>query len=432
MLKKKNIIGLFCLCASLTLQAKSLPDSVIMTVAGKAIPLSEFIFITQKNGEADFTNTKSINEYVELFKTFKLKVADAEAAGLDKTRAFNDEYRMYQGQLLSDYLSDKRAEEQAIKALYDRGNVVPELSYILFKLPAGNTLLNDTIEPYKAALEARKRLLNGEKIDVLGKELAEANTEMVQFEYVPVLFPMRASLALEDAVYTLPIETISEPLHTSRGYYIIQVHNRRPNPGRVKVAHILVGFPHDTITTKEGALKHAEALYSQLKEGADFATLAKEHSVDIGSAEKGGELRPIGLGETVLPFEKAAFALKEPGELSPIIESVFGYHIIKLIEKLPRESYEAERQSIRTFMSEGERNFVLYKAFDEKMRREYNYSFYPEAYAKLVDLCGKYFPSDKAFYEVAKEMDKILFSLEGESFTQADFAYYMVSQPFSV
>lgn len=432
MLRRSIIVFICIVSVSLVVGAKSLPDSVIMTVGGKPIPLSEFIFIAQKNGEADFSNTKSINEYVELFKNFKLKIVEAEEMGLDKTRAYASEFNMYQAQLEADYLSDRKAEEKAIKNLYDRGNVIPELSYILFKLPEGNTLLNDTILPYQEALKARKRLLDGEKIDVLGEQLAAENSELVQYEYVPILFPMRTSKALEDAVYTLPIGAISEPVHTSRGYYIVQVHARRPNPGKVKVAHILISFPPDSAALKEEALQKVQTLYKQIQEGADFGELAKEHSADIGSATEGGVLRPIAIGETVAPFEKAAFAMTTPGELSPIVESVFGYHIIKFLGKEPRESFESQKSLIGKFMSEGERNFELYKAFDDKLRREYKYKFYPEAYAELVNLCADYFPSDKLFYEEAKEMDKILFDLEGESFTQAEFAYYMVTQPFSV
>ncbi|MDH6312441.1 peptidyl-prolyl cis-trans isomerase SurA [Parabacteroides sp. PFB2-10] len=431
MLRRYIVVFTCLLCVSLSVGAKNLPDSVVMTVAGKPIPLSEFIFIAQKNGEADFSNTKSINEYVELFKNFKLKIAEAEALELDKTRAFDEEFRMYQAQLVSDYLSDRKAEDEAVKALYDRGNELPELSYILFKLPAGNTLLNDTILPYQEALKARKRLLDGEKIDELGKQLATENKELVQFEYVSVLFPMRASLALEDAIYGLPVGAISEPIHTSQGYYVVQVHARRPNPGKVKVAHILITYPTDSVGAKEEALKQTQEIYKQIQAGADFAELAKKHSVDIGSAENGGELRPIGLGETVKPFEKAAFALTTPGQLSPIVESVFGYHIIKLLEIQPRESLESQKRSIRKFMGEGERNFELYRAFDMKLRREYNYSFNPEVYAELVALCADYFPNDKLFYEKAKEIDKILFSLEGESFPPAEFVRYMISQPFS-
>jgi len=428
---RKNIVLLLCLCVFFTGKSKNLPDSVIMTVAGKEIPLSEFIFIAQKNGEADFSNMKSLEEYVELFKNFKLKVAEAEAMGLDKTNEFNSEYAMYQGQLVGSYLSDRNGEEKAAKVIYDRGNDILELSYILFRMP-GQTLLNDTINPYKAALDASERLAKGENIDVLGKELVEKDSETVQYEYVPVLLPMTGAKALEDALYSLPTGKISTPIRTSRGYYVAQIHKRKPNPGKVRVAHILIAFKDTTDQAKKEALTKAEEVYGKLRSGADFSELAKEYSDDPGTAPNGGVLKAFGPGQMVLPFENASFALQTPGELSELIESRFGYHLIKLIEKQPRPSFEVEKRALIQAMSKDEHNFDLFRSFDNRMREEFEYVFYPEAYQELLELCNEYFPSDPQFYEKAKEMDKTLFSLEDETFPQSEFAYYMVKQPFSL
>lgn len=428
---RRNIVLVLCLCLFFTGKAKSLPDSVIMTVAGKDISLSEFIFIAQKNGEADFSNAKSLDQYVELFTNFKLKVADAEAKGLDKTRSYASELSLYKGQLLGSYLSDKEGEERAVREIYDRGNDVLNFSYILFKMPTGQTLLNDTIAPYRLATETYERLKKGEDLDVLGKELAQQNPEEIQYEYVPVLLPMTAAKALENALYALPAGEISSPVRTGRGYYVIQMHSREPNPGRAHVAHILIAYKDTTEQAIAETLMKAQEVLTKVQTGEDFAECAKTYSDDVGSNTKGGELPVFGPGKMVLPFEKASFALQTPGELSELIETRFGYHIIKLIEKLPRKSFESEKRGLRDLMSKGEYNFEYYKAFDDQMRAEYQFVFYPEAYQELVALTAEAFPSTPEFYEKAKEMNKTLFSLEEETFTQSEFAYYMASQPFS-
>lgn len=97
-------------------------------------------------------------------------------------------------------------------------------------------------------------------------------------------------------------------------------------PEEVHVAHILVRSGVD----KEAAKAKAEAILKELKNGADFATLAKEKSDDPGSAAKGGDLGNFGRGKMVKSFEDAAFALKKSGDLSEIVESQFGFHILKL------------------------------------------------------------------------------------------------------
>ena len=79
----------------------------------------------------------------------------------------------------------------------------------------------------------------------------------------------------------------------------------------------------------------------------------------------------------------------------------FGYHIIKLIEKKGIPSFDDKKKAWSRQMAQGERNFEYYGAFDERMKKEYGYCFYPEAYAELQALCNDYFPSDPAFYEKA-------------------------------
>jgi peptidyl-prolyl cis-trans isomerase C len=109
------------------------------------------------------------------------------------------------------------------------------------------------------------------------------------------------------------------------------------NPGKflepeaVHVAHILIRVPENAdAAAKAKAKSEAQSVLAQLKKGGDFAALAKQHSQDPGSAPNGGDLNFVARGQTVPQFEEAAFALK-PGQLSGVVESPFGYHIIKSI-----------------------------------------------------------------------------------------------------
>jgi peptidyl-prolyl cis-trans isomerase D len=103
-------------------------------------------------------------------------------------------------------------------------------------------------------------------------------------------------------------------------------------PERVHVRHILIKTEGKSDAEKKVLLAKAQGLLQQLKGGADFAELAKKNSEDSGSAEKGGDLDWLVRGQTVPEFEKVAFALK-PKEISDIVTSPYGYHIIQLLEK---------------------------------------------------------------------------------------------------
>lgn len=427
-MKKLLVLSLVFVCY--TAKALVLPDSVVMTVAGKQIPLSEFVFIAEKNKEVNLSDRKSVKSYVDLFKNFKLKVAEAEELGLDKTVAFRDELEGYRAQLVSSYLSDKKGEEAAVRAVYDRYKETLELSHILFRF-SEHTLSKDTVAVYQKALEAYKRIQNGEDFAEVGKELMNADKEQVGYEYVSALLPMQTIKAFENYVYSMPVGTVSLPVRTSIGFHIIKLHSRKPNPGIVHVAHILLRFSQDSVSNEAEVVARAEDICKKAKAGADFAELAKEYSQDEGTAKKGGDLPSFGIGEMVAPFEKAAFALTTPGEISAPIKTRFGYHIIKLIEAPKLPTFEQKQKTWSHQMAQGERNFEYYKAFDDRMKKEYGYVFYPEAYAELVALCEDCFPSDSKFYEKAKHMHKTLLHVNNMDIPQDEFAYYIQRCPFS-
>lgn len=429
-MKKLLVFSLIFTC--LTGKAQTAPtDAVVMTVAGKQIPLSEFTFIAEKNSEVNLSDRKSVKAYAELFKNFKLKVAAAEDLGLDKTPAFTKELEEYRTQLTASYLSDKEGEEAAVRAVYDRYGEVLELSHILFRLPE-HTLSKDTVAVYEQAMQAYERIRKGEDFATVGNALAQADKEHVGYEYVHCLQPMQTVKAFESAAYSMPTGCLSEPVRTTIGFHLIKIHSRTPNPGMIRVAHILISFPKDSVAQGEAqTLARAEEVYKKAKEGADFAELAREYSADQGSVKNGGELPAFGVGEMVEPFEKAAFALHTPGELSGPVKSRFGYHIIKLVEKKGLPAFDEKKKNWSRQMAQGERNFEYYQAFDDRMKKEYGYILYPEAYAELQALCNDYFPSDPDFYEKAKDMNKTLFHMNGTDFPQGEFAYYIQRCPFS-
>jgi peptidyl-prolyl cis-trans isomerase C len=117
---------------------------------------------------------------------------------------------------------------------------------------------------------------------------------------------------------------------------------------RLRAAHILVRVPGDAPAEQKAQLrKKAESLLERIRKGEDFAKLATQYSADPGSAAQGGELGVFHKGQMVPPFEEAAYALK-PGEVSGVVETAFGFHIIKLQERIPalKIPFEAAKERI--------------------------------------------------------------------------------------
>jgi peptidyl-prolyl cis-trans isomerase D len=118
-------------------------------------------------------------------------------------------------------------------------------------------------------------------------------------------------------------------------YYALHKEERWSEPEQVRARHLLVkAAPTDSEAQKAAARKKAEGFLAEAKGGADFAALAKKHSADEGTAPKGGDLGFFGRGRMAPTFEEAAFAL-EAGQLSGVIETPFGFHVIKVEERRP-------------------------------------------------------------------------------------------------
>ncbi len=407
-------------------------DSVVMTIAGKQIPLDEFEFIAKKNNEVDFSSEKSLKEYVELFKNFKLKVAEAESLSLDKTKQFQNELENYKAILNYSYLHDAKAEEDAAKIIYDRAQEYIEISQIVFPIE-GQHFSKDTVAAYQSALEVYERIIAGEDFDTVGNDLAndpELSARVV-YQHIPYFEVLHMPKVFEEKVYTMSPGEICPPLRSVQGFHLIKVKSRKPHPGLYLIANIRIGFDNDSvIRSREEALAIANEVYQKATTGTDFATLVQEYSSD--KIPEDGILPLVKPGHLVKKIEDIVYSLKEPGEITQPILSDQGYHIIKLIEIVPNSPFEREKADIIAAMKKGEYNFEVCHAFDERLKKEYNYQFFPEAYAELEKLAEEYFPSSREFFDKARSMEKTLIIVNDVDFPQVELAYYMNKFPYSV
>ena len=139
---------------------------------------------------------------------------------------------------------------------------------------------------------------------------------------------------------------------------------------QVRASHILIPVDQKAdAATKQKARARAEALAKQAKTGADFAKLAKENSSD-GSAAQGGDLNFMQRGQTVANFDKALFSM-QPGQISDVVETEFGFHIIKVTEKKPATTVPFEQVSprIRDYLTEQQKQTKA-QAFIEELKKK--------------------------------------------------------------
>ena len=222
-------------CASVSAQTD---DPVIMIVNGEPVLRSEFEYSYNKNNSEGVIDKKNIEEYVDLFINYKLKVCAALDAKYDTLQSFKDEFAQYRNQQVRPaFVTDADVEKEARK-IYDQ------------------------------------------TVEQIGPD------------------------------------------------------------GLIQCAHILLRANQQAPQAEWDAAKvRIDSVYKALKDGADFAELAKKVSQDPGSARQGGLLPFVQHGQLVKEFEDAAYAL-QPGEMSGIVQSPYGYHIILMKERKMLEPFE--------------------------------------------------------------------------------------------
>lgn len=208
-------------------------------------------------------------------------------------------------------------------------------------------ILNNLIDRELLYQESQKENIaaNAEKVSKEIKTIKDKFPSQEEFEKViaemgisetEIKSQIERNLAIRQLIDTQVIDKITVSEADTRAYY-----DNNPNlfrkPEQIKASHILIKVESDaTDLQKAQARIEIAKIQQKLKDGQDFATLAREHSQGP-SAKNGGDLGYFGRGQMVKPFADAAFALK-PGQVSEIVETQFGYHLIKVVDKQPEST----------------------------------------------------------------------------------------------
>jgi peptidyl-prolyl cis-trans isomerase C len=161
-------------------------------------------------------------------------------------------------------------------------------------------------------------------------------------------------LSVQKYVQTKLVPNATVPDQAARDFYEKNKAKIRA-PERLHLRHILVVANAKTSPAdKQKARQKAEDLLKRLKAGEDFAQLAMANSDDTGTKLKGGDLGWVTRGQTPPSFEKAAFALAKPNDISPVVESPFGFQIVQLLERQPAGAvaYEQVKDRITAMLKE--------------------------------------------------------------------------------
>jgi len=410
-------------------------DEILLTINGKEITRGEFERIYKKNND-NVADQKSLEEYLDLFINFKLKVTEAESLGMDTTTKFKVELNGYTQQLAQPYLVDENVVEELIKEAYERLKTEVRASHIMVRV-APDADPADTLKAYNKILALRQLVMKGTDFATLARDSSDDMSAQQNLGDLGYFSAFRMVYPFETMAYNTAVGEVSMPIRTRFGYHIIKATDRRPAIGEIHVAHIMLMAPASASAEEIAtAREKATELYAQLQAGADFAELATKYSEDPGSASKGGELPWFGSGRMIPEFETAAFALQKDGDFSQPIQTAFGWHIIKRLEKKSGQSFEEMYSEIKSKVTGDARSQLSKSTVVERLKKEYNYTVVNNL-NRIYAVVDSTIFQRKWEFEKAAGLNQNLFSIDGKMFTEQDFAKYLassaqVSAPISI
>ena len=461
--KKKSILLLGVLVMSVMAVAQ---QETLLTINGKPISAEEFLYIYEKNNQAGAIDPKTMDEYLDMFINFKLKVAEAESQGIDTTESFKKELKGYRAQATPKYLQDESAMDSLVELSWRHLAKDRRAAHIAIQCPqsANDEEVTEALAKITDAYERvtigkekieRKKVKGKwenivkhepvEAFDVVAREVStDPNVQETGGE-LGWITPFRYVYPLEEAVYGTELGAVSAPFRTQYGWHIVLVEEERDHQ-EVKARHIMKMTPRG-----EGASDSIDAVKKALIDSiakvvtpANFAEVAQRESDDRGSSARGGDLGWFSKGMMVKPFEEAVFALKE-GEISAPVKSAYGWHIIlkegargiqpldsmraQVLRQVQRD--ERAKEADKSFIRKTRAEYKLPATMSDAEVKEYADAHLEEKYPELKNLVQEYHDGILLFDVSLREVwDKAAKDTAGlEQFFKANKKKYTWDQP---
>ena len=423
MLRSLLLVFTFVFSASAFCQNK-----VILTIDGNPVSVEEFERLYKKNNQNLLEESEQKNpvEYMELFVNYKLKVHEAEQLGLDTIDSFVRELKSYRDELAKPYLTDVQFSDIMVQEAYARMKNEVKASHILLRLNE-NASPADTLTTYNKILSIRNRILAGENFENVAFEVSEDPSVKMNKGILGYFSAFQMVFPFEQAAYKTEIGDISMPVRSRFGYHLIHVLDKRPALGQIKVAHIMKRLPSNSSEEAVNKAKQKlDSVAALIQSGSQFAEMAKEFSDDRQTAQKGGDMSWITSSFQVAEFIEAAFALENNGDVSPVIRTPYGWHLIQRLDRKPIPAFEeVEQMLVERIKKNPEISEHSKQMFVNKLKAEYNFkvdresqeNYYSEVKGKLKD--------DNGQGDLTSSPQQVLCTFADKKLTFSDFSNFI-------
>ena len=395
--------------------AQNNSKDILFSIDDNIVTSEEFLRVYNKNLDLITDQSqKDIDNYLQLYIDYKLKVLEAYEKQYDKNESYISELNKYSAQLASNYLYDKNSQDSLLNEAYQRTKKEINASHILIRVEEQNI---DTLDIYNKLLSYREEFKNS-NFEFLVKKYHDGKNIFV--EDLGYFSAFKMIYSFESMAYQTNIGDVSMPFRTRFGFHILKVNDIRNSLGEVTVGHIML-FKKN----KDSELK-INSLYDSIINGYNFESLAKIHSNDKNTSSIGGKLKPFTSGQlNSLPFENAAFELQDIGQISKPIETKFGWHILKLHSKSELSSFNEIKSSLLRKVKNNSRSSIISNSFYNKLLDKYSIS-YENDLTYFINQLNGLDSSNPWVIPNNINKTKVLVSFNNVKLSYLDFANYIV------
>ena len=402
---------------------------VVAEYGNYKIYLDEFEKAYAKNtGGIEKAKTDSQDElkkFLDLYVNYKMKLRDAEVRGFTTDPDMQKELFDYKKNIGSTLFLEDHLYEPALKKMYERRKTEFKAAHIM--LIPDSTMNAEETE--KLGNELIERINKGEDYAKIAEQYSKDTYTNKRGGVVGwVTSGMIVVPEIEEAIYSTEAGKIYPKLVKSNyGYHVLKVLEKQPRKDQVKAQHIMVSIL-DSTGKKDStrALKKILDIEKKLKQGADFNKIALEYSEDKMTAIQFGDLGFLSRGRIDPKFEDVLFSTNV-NEISPIIETTIGYHIVRVNEISPYPSFKESAEElkdmfIRTYFKQE------YEKLLDSLKNNYNYKMNDDIYQKLVSSAnairsGRNFEATEFKKSLGPE---VLFTFSNEYYTVDSLMSYII------
>lgn len=308
----------------------------LFTYGPYSVDAKDFLKAFEKNNTNQTgSRTQALKDYLDLYVRSRLKIQEAYNRHYDTLPQLNAEVDNLRQQIIDNYMNDPESFNRLVNEAFTRSLKDIHIAHIFISSKKADGTI-DSIAAKQKAEEAFQQLQKGEDFSKIALQYSDDPSVKLNKGDIGFITVFNLPYVLENIAYSTAPGKFSNIYHSKAGYHIFKNIGERKAVGKVKAQQILLAFPPGSDeATKKAIGKRADSLYKVLLKGGDITKLASQFSNDYVSAASGGTMPDFGIGQFDQGFENYVFSLPKEGAIGKPFLTQHGYHIVRLVKRLP-------------------------------------------------------------------------------------------------